>query len=243
MVASPTKKLKSSVRSFIGAVAASTASRRRLTAAAPAPLFTPSTPAKSATGTADQHRKVRSHLDTHGNSELDSDSSNDDDTPKKVGGGVCNRAAVGRRRACVGNGQFFTCWAETNATTRPLPLCSIKVSKNHDGPTGQILLSTAAGRGEDTRQTHNNQPNKQLNTCLGHVSLECRGDRAAVALAAAHSLRGHFVCVFMWLIVVHDAVFCCINRNQLKLSHVNHNSVSQPPACACLVSTPFSKWV
>ena len=47
MVASPTKKLKSSVRSFIGAVAASTASRRRLTAAAPAPLFTPSTPALS----------------------------------------------------------------------------------------------------------------------------------------------------------------------------------------------------
>ena len=57
-------------------------------------------------------------------------------------------------------------------------LCSIKVSKKHDGPTGQILLSTAAGRGEDTRQTHNNQPNKQLNTCLGRVSLKCRGDLA-----------------------------------------------------------------
>ena len=119
-------------------------------------------------------------------------------------------------------------------------LCSIKVSKKHDGPTGQILLSTAAGRGEDTRQTHNNQPNKQLNTYLGRVSLKCRGDLAAVALAAAHSLRGHFVCVFKWLIVVHDVIFCCINRNQLKLSHTNRNGIGQPPACAYLVSTPCS---
>ena len=46
---------------------------------------------------------------------------------------------------------------------------SIKVSKKYDGPTGQILLSTVAGRGVDTMQTHNNQPNKQLNTCLGRV--------------------------------------------------------------------------
>lgn len=44
MVASPTKKLKSSVRSFVGAVAASTASRRGLSAA-PAPSFVPSTSA------------------------------------------------------------------------------------------------------------------------------------------------------------------------------------------------------
>ena len=45
MVASPTKKLKTSVRSFIGTVAASTASRRGLTAAAAAqaPPFIPST--------------------------------------------------------------------------------------------------------------------------------------------------------------------------------------------------------
>ena len=43
MVASPTKKLKTSVRSFVGTVAASTASRRGLTAAAPAPPFIPST--------------------------------------------------------------------------------------------------------------------------------------------------------------------------------------------------------
>ena len=109
----------------------------------------------------------------------------------------------------------------------------------HDGPTGQILLSTVAGRGEDAKQTHNNQPSKQLDTYLGRVSLKYRGDRAAAALAAAHALRGHFVCVFTWLIVVlHDVIFCCINRNQLKLSRVNRNGIGQPPACAYLVSTP-----
>ena len=119
-------------------------------------------------------------------------------------------------------------------------LCLIEVSKKHDGPTGQILLSTVAGRGEDTKQTHNNQPNKQLDAYLGRVSLKCRGDRAAVALAAAHALRGHFVCVFTWLIVVHDVIFCYIYRNQLKPSHVTRNGIGQPPACAYLVSTPCS---
>ena len=61
-----------------------------------------------------------------------------------------------------------------------------------------------------------------------------------MALAAAHALRGHFVCVFTWLIVVHDVIFCYIYRNQLKPSHVTRNGIGQPPACAYLVSTPCS---
>ena len=87
-------------------------------------------------------------------------------------------AASPSRSSCEGAGSKIDLWHM---------LCSIKVSKKHYGPTGQILLSSAAGGGEDTKQIHNNQPNKQLNAYLGRVSLKCRGGRAAVALAAAHN--------------------------------------------------------
>ena len=117
-------------------------------------------------------------------------------------------------------------------------LCSIEVSKKHDGPTGQILLSTAAGWGGDTKQTHNNQPNKQLDTHLGRISLECWRDWAAVALTATHAIRGHFVCGFTWLIVVHDIISCCTCRNQVKLSHMKRNGIGRRSECAHLVSTP-----